>query len=304
LEKALIPEGLFISLDYNQSIFIFTFFISVLSSKFLWLFPFPKVRLMNHFDKKYKRAIVRTPGKSIINGITSADFGIPDHEKAKRQHEAYIAALQKCGLDVTVLDPLEEYPDSVFIEDTALLTRDCAIITNPGALSRRGETRSMRSVLSAFFRNIEIVKDPGTVDAGDILNVETHYYIGLSARTNQNGAQQVIGFLVRYGLTGSTIPVQNLLHLKSGISYLGNNTIMAAGELQNAPQFQKYDIIRVADEESYVANCIRINDCLLVAAGYSNTIRKIKELGYRVIELDVSEFQKLDGGLSCLSLRF
>jgi len=252
----------------------------------------------------FKKAIVRTPSRSMVKGITSANLGIPDYAKAKAQHQAYIHALEKCELEVTVLEPLEEFPDSVFIEDTALLTPECAIITNPGATTRRGEARVMRAVLSAFYKNIEIVKDPGTVDAGDILNVNTHYYIGISERTNQNGAYQMIGYLEKYGMTASTIQIRNVLHLKSALSYLKNNILLVSEELLNESQFQKYNIIIVKEEESYAANCLWINGFVLVPVSFPKITKKIKDIGYQVIELDVSEFRKLDGGLSCLSLRF
>ena len=255
-------------------------------------------------DKIYKKAIVRTPGHSIKNGITSAKLGVPDYKKARAQHREYIQALEKCGLEVTVIEALEEYPDSVFIEDTALLTPACAIITNPGAPSRRGETRAMRSVLSAFYKNIEIIKNPGIVDAGDILNVGDHYYIGISERTNQNGAEQIIGFLQEYGYSGSTIRIQNVLHLKSAVSFLEKNTLLVTKELQEEPQFQKFNIVPVADHESYAANCLWINDYVLVPKGFPETRDNIRARGYPVIELNVSEYRKLDGGLSCLSLRF
>jgi len=212
-----------------------------------------------------------------------------------KHHQAYVTNLNKA---------LEEYPDSVFIEDTALLTPDCAIITNPGALTRRGEARSMRSVLSAFYKNIEIVQDPATVDAGDIMKVNDHYYIGISERTNQSGALQMIDFLEKYGKTGSSIRIQKILHLKSAVAYLENNKLLATTALINEPQFQKFDIIHVNNEESYAANCVWINDYVLVPRGFPNTRKKIKNLGYRIVELDVSEYHKLDGGLSCLSLRF
>lgn len=142
----------------------------------------------------FTRAIVRTPGKSMVNGLTSAGLGLPDYEKALNQHADYVRALQSCGLDVLVLPVDEQYPDSTFVEDVALLTSACAIVTNPGAPSRKGETAEIKQVLGDFYTTIEEIQDPGTVEAGDIMMVGSHFYIGLSERTNAVGAQQLIPF--------------------------------------------------------------------------------------------------------------
>lgn len=138
----------------------------------------------------FKKAIVRIPGKSLINGLSTAGLGLPDYDLALKQHKNYIEALKKCGLEVIILQPNEKYPDSTFVEDVALLTKECAIITNPGALSRRGETTEIKIVLKDHYSNIEEIKGPGTVEAGDIMMVDSHFYIGLSERTNEEGANQ------------------------------------------------------------------------------------------------------------------
>lgn len=143
----------------------------------------------------FKKAIVRTPGKSIINGLSTTNLGLPNYQKALEQHSEYIKALEVCGLEVLILPADERFPDSTFVEDIALLTPECAIITNPGASSRKGEIAEIKGVLNIFYSKIEQVKDPGTVEAGDIMMVGTHFYIGLSERTNLDGAQQIIKFL-------------------------------------------------------------------------------------------------------------
>jgi dimethylargininase len=252
----------------------------------------------------FERAIVRTPGKSIVDGLTTAELGLPDYAKALDQHAEYIKALHECGLEVHVLPADEQFPDSTFVEDVALLMRDCAIITNPGAASRRGETIAIKDVLRDFYVNIEEVQEPGTVEAGDIMQVGSHFYIGLSSRTNIDGAQQVIDIVSRYGNAGSVITLEKVLHLKTGIAYLENNHLAACGEFLSNQEFRKFKLLKIDEDESYAANCIWVNDRVLIPRGFPKARETIKNAGYRVIELDVSEFQKLDGGLSCLSLRF
>ena len=252
----------------------------------------------------YSKAIVRTPCRNIIYGLTSAILGFPDYSVALHQHHEYIETLIECGLDVTVLKADENYPDSVFVEDTSLLTSQCAIITNPGAHSRKGETLEMSKTLSRFYSTVESIEDPGTLDAGDVMMVGKHFYIGLSERTNENGADQLTSFLNKYGMTVSTITLEKSLHLKTGVSYLENNNLLATGEFLSKSEFQHFNIIEIDDDECYAANCVWINDKVLVPKGFSKTKRKIEKFGYTTIAVDVSEFQKLDGGLSCLSLRF
>lgn len=252
----------------------------------------------------FTRALVRTPGRSLVDGLTTVNLGKPEYYKALDQHAAYIAALQECGLEVGVLPPLEDFPDACFIEDVALLTPLCAIITRPGASSRQGEIDGMREVLEPHYDVIEVVNPPGTVEGGDILMIGQHFYIGLSARTNQVGASQVIGILEKYGLSGSTLPMREMLHLKTGVAYLGENTLAAYGEILALEEFTGFRVLQVPEEESYAANCIWINGTVLVPMGFPRTTGIIQAAGYRVFEVDVSEFQKLDGGLSCLSLRF
>ena len=249
-------------------------------------------------------AIVRTPCKNIINGITTSNEGEPDYIKAINQHKLYINALKFCGLEVTVLPEKDNYPDSTFVEDVALLTPNCAIITNPGAPSRQKETNSIKMVIVDFYDTIKVIKSPGTVDAGDIMMVGSHYYIGLSKRTNSAGANQIIKILNKYDMTGSTVPLSNMIHLKSGVAYLENNNLVVTGEFINKPEFKKFNLIKIDDDESYAANCVWINDYVLVAKGYPKAKKSIEQAGYKTIELSMSEFRKLDGGISCLSLRF
>ena len=254
----------------------------------------------------FKNAIVRKPCPEMIYGLTSSSHGYskPDFHKALEQHQAYVNALRNCGLEVRVLEPDSRFPDSVFVEDVALCTAVGAILTNPGAPSRNGEKLGMKSILEGYYRRIESIEPPGTLDAGDVMMVGKHFYIGISQRTNDAGALQLIRILEAYGMKASTVPLYKILHLKSGLSYLEQNHLLIGGEFVDHPFFKDFHKIEVPPEESYAANSLWINSTVLVPAGYPFTLEKIVQAGYRTIVLDVSEFQKLDGGLSCLSLRF
>lgn len=252
----------------------------------------------------YKNVIVKTPGKSYVNGLTTSDLGTPDYEKLLEQHEAYVEALKKCGVSVTHLPASEEFPDSTFVEDTAILTPDFAVITNPGADSRNSEIKEMEAILKGFYKKFYYISAPGTLDGGDVLKVENHFYIGISERTNEEGARQLKEILESEGYKGTVVPLKEFFHLKTGISYLDNNLIVAAGEFINHQDFSQYEKIVVSNEDEYSANCILVNDYVIIPKGYEETKRHLNESGYKTIELETSEFQKQDGGLSCLSLRF
>lgn len=252
----------------------------------------------------FTKAIVRTPCKALVNGITTADLGTPNYEKALLQHLDYICALKECGLELTCLEADESYPDSTFVEDVALMTPSCAIITNPGAKSRAGEINAIQPIINQFYQKVESILPSGTVEAGDIMMVGKHFYIGLSERTNADGANQMITHLEKYGMTGSIVPLTEVLHLKTGLGYLEDNKLLACGEFLSKPEFQKYDILEVPANEAYAANSVWINGTVLTPKGFPVTKEIILSAGYKVREVDVSEYQKIDGGLSCLSLRF
>jgi dimethylargininase len=252
----------------------------------------------------FHNVIVKKPCSSMTDGLSSADLGKPNFQLAIEQHESYIKTLKQCGVEVTVLEADENFPDSCFIEDVALLTKACAIITRPGAPSRRGEIIGLRETLEKFYENVEQIEAPGTIEAGDIMMVGNHFYIGLSARTNEAGANQMINILNKYNLTGSVVKLEKVLHLKTGLAYLENNNLLVAGEFVHSPIFSSFNKITIDEKESYSANCIWLNGHVIVPEGYENTKKAIEELGYIVHVVDTSEFRKLDGGLSCLSLRF
>ncbi|MBN2789251.1 MAG: N(G),N(G)-dimethylarginine dimethylaminohydrolase [Candidatus Delongbacteria bacterium] len=254
--------------------------------------------------KKFKYAVVRKPSQSMTNGLTSADLGKPVYEKALEQHSNYVEALKQCGLLVKILDPREKFPDSCFIEDIAVCTPHCAIITYPGAPSRNGETDGIEKILQKYYTEIEEIIFPGNLDGGDVMMVDDHYYIGLSERTNIHGANQLIAILEDYGMTGSVVEMNDMLHLKTGINYIENGNFLVTGEFIDNPSFEKINQLIVPEEEEYAANSLWINDTVIVPEGYPKTKKMIEDLGYSIIEVDTSEFRKLDGGLSCLSLRF
>ena len=252
----------------------------------------------------FTRAIVRKPCKAMLNGLSEANMGLPDYGLACEQHQDYINALKECGLQVTELPALEDYPDSCFVEDVALLTPNCAILTHPGAVSRRGETQHIEEAIKAFYPKIERIDLTGHVEAGDIMMVAEHFYIGLSARTNAQGAAQLIDILVKNGLSGSMVEMSELLHLKTGLSYLENNNLLTFGEMNTHHDFTEFNRIEIDKDEDYAANCVWINGIVLVPKGFPKALHAIQQRGYKTREVAMSEFQKLDGGLSCLSLRF
>lgn len=240
----------------------------------------------------------------MVNGLSTANMGEPDYNLACKQHEKYIEALEICGLNVEVLDANENYADSTFIEDIALLTTHCAIITNPGVPSRKGEVKDVIDIIKRYYTNVEYINEPGTIEAGDIMMVGDHFYIGLSERTNEEGARQMTCILAKYKLGTTLVPLKDMLHLKTGVAYLENNKLVATGEFISNPVFKLFKILEVEARESYAANCIWVNDFVIIPKGYPNAKNLIEVEGYITIEVDVSEFKKLDGGLSCLSLRF
>lgn len=255
----------------------------------------------------FKNVIVKTPCKAVTEGITSApELGKPDYEKALKQHESYIAALKKCGVEVTVLPADENFPDSCFVEDTAVLTKKCAVISNPGAATRTKETEAMIPVIKQFYPDecIEYIQSPGTMEGGDVMMVGDTFYIGRSARTNEEGIRQFSEILAKYGYTVVEVPLEKVLHLKTGVNYLENNNMLVSGEFKDKAEFASYNRYEIPENEAYAANCIWVNDKVLVPAGYPAVEKLVKEMGYEVILVDTSEFRKIDGGLSCLSLRF
>jgi dimethylargininase len=255
----------------------------------------------------FTRAIVRPPCANFADGLTRVDLGTADYQLALQQHEAYCRVLEDCGLKLTRLAPDERYPDSTFVEDTAVLTERGAVITRPGAASRLGEIEEIKRVLVRDDRELFEISAPGTLDGGDICEADDNFFIGISRRTNESGAEQLAGFLAALGYQSTLIDIRglsNILHLKSGLAYLGGNRLLVIDELKHLNQFSGYELIDVDAAEAYAANCLEVNGQILVAAGFPVLQRRLQDLDYETVVLEMSEFQKMDGGLSCLSLRF
>jgi dimethylargininase len=256
---------------------------------------------------QFTRAVLRTPCAGFASGITTSDEGPPILARALEQHAAYARALQSLGLSLTILPADERYPDSTFVEDTAIVTPKGAVITRPGAPSRAGEPAAIEQALAQVFPRLDHIAMPGTVDGGDICETDDVILIGVTARTNEAGARQLAGLLAGFGYQAELVDIRGmpgLLHLKTGISHLGEGRLSAAEEVADLPALQRFERVVLDPAESYAANCIRVNDRVIVAAGYPRFEDQLDRLGYRPLALEMSEFRKMDGGLSCLSLRF
>ncbi|OGO13332.1 MAG: amidinotransferase [Chloroflexi bacterium RBG_19FT_COMBO_49_13] len=251
----------------------------------------------------FTHAITRLPGENFADGLTTSTLGRPNYHLILKQHQAYRQALQSLGLEVILLPAESAYPDAYFVEDPAIVTPNLAVITCPGAPSRQGEGSTLEPVLKQY-RPVVHIDPPGTVDGGDILMVESHFFIGLSERTNREGAAQLAKLLAVAGHTSETVLVASGLHLKSGVNFVGKDTLLITSSLADNPAFVKHKKILLDPTEEYAANTLYINDTLLMPEGFPKTHAKLDRLGMRIIELDVSEVRKMDGGLTCMSLRF
>ena len=252
----------------------------------------------------FTKALVRKPCRNMVHGLSTAGLGAPDYERALAQHAGYVAALRECGLAVTVLAADETYPDSVFIEDTAVLSEKAAVISRPGAPSRRGEEKAVAVALRSFFTELQAIVEPGTLEGGDVLKAGDHFFIGVSDRTNTEGAGQLAAILKQSGCTAILVPLKKVLHLKTGVAYLEHNRVLAGGEFLGHALLSRFEAIPVPAGEDYAANSLWINGRVMIPAGFPKTRDAIEKAGYETLTVDVSEFRKLDGGLSCLSLRF
>jgi dimethylargininase len=256
---------------------------------------------------QFTRAILRLPGENFAAGITTSIEGAPDYQTALAQHAAYAQALEQLGVATQILPADPAYPDGVFVEDTAIVTPEWAIVTRPGAEARAGETLAIEGQLLASFDQLRRIEAPGTVDGGDICETDEVVLIGVSHRTNEAGARRLAAILHELGRPSELIDIRgiaSLLHLKTGIGYLGEGRLAVAPDAPDLPAFQRFEQIRLDPAERYAANCVRVNDKVLIPTEAPRFAERLARLGYQPLALDMSEFRKMDGGLSCLSLRF
>jgi dimethylargininase len=254
---------------------------------------------------RYRRAIVRRPSANYHRGLTTGEPGTGDIARFDREHRAYVDALTAAGLDVIVLEPLDAYPDAHFVEDVAVIVPELVVITRPGAPSRRDETRHIEPALRSCGQ-LARIEAPGTLDGGDVLVIGRRCYIGLSARSNAEGVRQLTGILEAYGYACTAIPVEAGLHLKSSVNALAEDSIIVTRDLMGHDAFRSYRKVVVDSEETYAANALRVNDRLLVAEGYPRMVERLTafDVDAAIVTLDVGEARRMDGGLTCLSLRY
>ena len=257
---------------------------------------------MSVFD--FDSAIVRTPGASVVNGLSAGPKEAPSHQAVLALHRAYVAALEAAGLAVETLAPLDDYPDSVFVEDPAFVLGEGAILLRPGAPSRAGEAGEMAEALHRRFERV-LKLEHGHADGGDILVLPDDVLIGLSARTDQAGADGLVAMLARLGRSGRVVRTPaNVLHLKTGCALIDEETVLAVPALASTGIFDGYEVIVTADGEEAAANALRVNDKLLVDGEFPRTAERLAGRAFDLVPLDVAEIRKIDAGLSCMSLRW
>jgi len=226
-----------------------------------------------------------------------------DIVKATAQHEHYEACLVDLGLNVVSLPAEPDLPDSMFVEDPAVVVNEVAVIARMGNQDRRPESPTLAEAL-ARFRPLRHMREPATLEGGDVLRAGRTFFVGLSSRTNQAGIAQLASELEPYGYTVSSVEVRRCLHLKSAACYLGNNTILANRDWTDTAPFRDYRIVDVAPGEPAAANILPIGDTVLMAAAFPDTAAIVRQLGYKVRTLDISELQKAEAALTCSSLIF
>lgn len=259
-------------------------------------------------DRSYRftHAITRRPAPSILNGLRAVDTGAPDLALMLAHHAGYIAALRDTGAVVLELPPLPAYPDAVFVEDTALCLPEAAVIMRPGAPTRRGEAAEMAPHLQALYPQVARISGAASfIEAGDILTTETEILVGRSSRTNAAGIAELAALVAPWGHSlREVLTPPGVLHFKTDCAVLDAETILATDRLAASGCFTGYRVIRTAPGEEAAANVIRFNDVVLMPAGFPATADTLAKAGYTLRQIGNSECAKLDGGMSCLSLRF
>ncbi|SMC54434.1 dimethylargininase [Desulfocicer vacuolatum DSM 3385] len=253
----------------------------------------------------FNSAIVRKPSSSVVSGLRAEDLGDPDYHGVKAEHDAYIKTLESVGMRVTVLPALEAFPDSIFMEDPALVFTEGAIILNPGAPSRQGEAREIAPVLHELFEKVLELPQGGHADGGDILVTPKSVMIGLSARTDEQGATALIECLKTLGHRGEIVNTpEGVLHFKTECSLLDEETVLVTRRMAQSGIFNDFRKVILPDGDEPAANAVRINKSVLVSSNYQRTMELLDQQGYSVVPMKTSEIQKIDAGLSCMSLRW
>ncbi len=244
-------------------------------------------------------AMVRSPGTSFVKAISNhPDRETIEFRTALKQHNEYVKSLRKSGIQVRTLPPLENFPDSVFIEDNAIILENKALLCSMKSSTRKGETDLTKKELEEFLK-VEVLFSPVTIDGGDILQTEKVIFIGQSSRTNHNAVLELAKNSPK-----KIIPVEvnKDLHLKSSVSYLGNNTIVLNPKMVDDSHFNGFKKIIVDPKESYAANCLAIGDNVILPKGFPKLTETLSNQGWKPLPISMSEFEKADGGVTCLSL--
>lgn len=252
---------------------------------------------------RYRYAVCRRPGPDLAAGVTTADLGVPDHGRALKQFDLYVALLRFLDVEVTVLDPLPGFPDAHFVEDTAVITPEFAVIASPGHRSRDGEQFAMAETLGELMP-LERIGPEGFLDGGDVLQVGSHFLIGLSDRTDEAAACRLGRFVEQQGFTWASVPVDAGLHFKSSVNALDEKTLLVTADFADRPELADFEKVIVPEGEEYAANSLPVNGVVLVPRGFPKTEELISERGLTTLRVETSEFRKMDGGLTCLSIRW
>lgn len=252
---------------------------------------------------RFRHAILRRPSPSVIDGLRAVDCGDPDFAEFERQHADYAAALTEAGLTVTLLDPLDEFPDSVFVEDPALCIDAAAIVLRPGAPSRFGEAAEIAPALADHYETVHTLGQ-GLLDGGDVLLCDTEVLVGMSGRTDQAGFDSLAALLGDYGYLARQVEVPpSVLHFKSDCGLLDSETVLSTSRLAASGCFEDFRVLACPAGEEQAANLIRVNDVVIMRSGFPRTAELLSTAGYELRLVDSSEAARVDGGLSCMSLR-
>lgn len=257
---------------------------------------------MSVFD--FNRAIVRQPCARVVEGLRTGNRANPSFAGISELHRQYVRALEQAGLSVTTLPPLPEFPDSMFVEDPALVFHDAAILLKPGAPSRQAEAAELIPTLRKEFGRLFSLS-AGSVDGGDVLVTPDKIFIGLSQRTTEQGAKALVDVLAEIGRTGVVVrPPSGALHLKTASTLIDDETVLTTAALAACDIFEGFRVVTVPTDEEHAANALRLNDTVLVAAHCPGTLDRLARFDLNIVPLDISEIERIDGGLTCMSLRW